>query len=183
MKTSLIPTLPVIFFLVVCSLSRCNLCKSIAGHPECPTLSEWQELNATIAGALLRPHPPASSCYTTRTEASVTESDDVTKLWSTSAFHANDPVSVGCPNSQNDGCAALSLSSNGKNFSAASFPKYVLNASMAFHIMEGVNFAARRRVRLVVKGRARFSREVRDAHFDHWIRVLILTDRRRPKHS
>lgn len=154
MWTCFVTTPSILVLLVAPIFAQANPCKSTASLSEWPELSEWEELNTTLAGVLLNPNPPAFSCYTGGMGYSKRDCDVVTQSWSDSSFHSNDPVSVGYSNWQDDACIPTSLSVAGPNCSSLAFPKYVVNASEASHVQAGVVFASTRNVRLVVKGGA-----------------------------
>ena len=128
-------------------------CKAQAGSPQWPSLHTWEQLNATLSGALLQPLPPASACY-----SNVSNSDDgarckqVTDLWYQSEFHSNDPVSVVYPNWQKDACLPPNLYNQLSSCDTKPFPNYVVNVSAVTHIVEAVKFALNNNVRLIVKG-------------------------------
>lgn len=123
-----------------------------------PSSDEWAQLNATINGRLLHPKPPASVCYPKEPNYDAAACEDVIKHWTSSAWHADDPISPSSPPS--DACYPIypngtstagdpTAGSHGCN--ASSYPAYVVNASSTQDVQAGVDFARRHSLRLNVK--------------------------------
>lgn len=120
-------------------------CKPIAGSPDWPAQSEWQALNESISGRLIAPVPPGVVCQ----PLSPLYNNDSCQLlysqWSNSTFHAQNPFTS---DYNDDTCLPSALAP----CSAAGYPAYVVNATNAKHVQEGVKFAHKTGVRLIVKG-------------------------------
>lgn len=120
-------------------------CKPIAGSPDWPAQSEWQAFNESISGRLIAPVPPGVVCQ----PLSPLYNNDSCQLlysqWSNSTFHAQNPFTS---DYNDDTCLPSALAP----CSAAGYPAYVVNATNAKHVQEGVKFAHKTGVRLIVKG-------------------------------
>jgi len=115
-------------------------------------------LNATTNGRLLRPKPPASVCYPEEPNYDAVACEDVIKHWTSSAWHADDPISPSSPPSDacypiytNGTSTAGDPTAGARGCDASSYPVYVVNASSAQDVQAGVNFARKHSVRLNVK--------------------------------
>ncbi|KAA8628785.1 hypothetical protein SMACR_07899 [Sordaria macrospora] len=64
-------------------------CKSLPGDPDWPSDAEWDRLNRTLNGALLKPLPPASVCY----PSSPKYNPSACSTLFTKAYYLDDPVS------------------------------------------------------------------------------------------
>lgn len=123
-----------------------------------PSDDTWAQLNATVNGRLLRPKPPASVCYPEESNYDVAACNDVIKTWTSSAWHADDPISPSSPPSDacfpiypNGTSTAGEPGAGERGCDASSYPVYVVNASSAEDVQAGVNFAREHSVRLSVK--------------------------------
>jgi hypothetical protein len=123
-----------------------------------PTEDSWTRLNDTIGGRLIRGKPPASVCYPSEPNYSAAECSDVIKHWTSSAWHADNPVSISHPPS--DGCYPIypngtslsgDITAGERGCGSDTYPVYVVNASSASDVQAGVNFARQNQVRLNVK--------------------------------
>lgn len=145
-----------LFTLVLSTIqSRASICKPLVTSSEWPSQQAWQGLNTSTFGNLLALPPPAIVCDSSRPQFNRASCALVGEQWYSSAFHSNNPVSLVYPNWQNDACLPSAVLNDSCSYcDVQDFPNYVVNASEASHVVEAVNFAARTRVRLVVKGGA-----------------------------
>ena len=123
-------------------------CKAEPGTPGWPSPQEWSKLNASISGRLLKPLPPGAVCDYTLDAFNLQSCWVATLNYSQSAFHTNDPVSVQQPNWEHDACLPTLFHS----CNVRQYPVYVINATEAHHVQEGVRFARKHNIRLNVKG-------------------------------
>jgi len=126
-------------------------CKAIPGSPEWPADDEWNRLNSSLGGALLKPIPPASVCYS---ESSALVQDAAAcnfllRNASSTRFYINDPLTVLSSWPEGDTCFATSNPQG--NCTQGGFPTYVVNASTVQQIQMGINFARNENIRLVIK--------------------------------
>lgn len=128
-------------------------CKAHAGSAYWPDVPIWNRFYISIGGALLKPLPPAQSCYSGTSNQTDSEyCNRATESWFHSDFHGSDPLSVAYPNWQSDGCLPISLYDDPKDCNPEHFPKYVVNVSSASQVSETISFAVTHNVRLIVKG-------------------------------
>lgn len=126
---------------------------------ECwPNDDAWAQLNATVNGRLLRPKPPASVCYPQEPNYDAAACNDILKHWTSSAWHADDPISPASPPSDAcfpiypNGTSTAGVPGAGeRGCDASSYPVYVVNASSVEDVKAGVDFARKHTVRLNVK--------------------------------
>jgi hypothetical protein len=123
-------------------------CKALPNTQSWPPDTVWSKLNDTISGNLLKPLPPGSVCDPALPDHNNATCATVYNSWSSSGFHANDPVSVDWPNQEYDACLPTDLIP----CNTAQYPVYVINASEPQHVQAGVDFARYHNVRLIVKG-------------------------------
>jgi hypothetical protein len=122
-------------------------CKPVPGDTNWPSESEWQTLNTTIHGRLLKPAPPAAACHSARPEYNKTACDTVLKGWRDSDWHAGDPVSNMWQNWNNYSCTPES----GAGCSGTGYPVYVVAVKESDDVAKAVRFARRTGVRLNIK--------------------------------
>lgn len=125
-----------------------------------PSLEAWNALNSSVEGRLIRGIPPASVCYPQEPNYNPQACQKVVSKWSSSAWHAADPVSVDAPGVHR-GC--YPLYENGTNVlgdptagirgctTSGWYSAYVINATEDSHVQEGVRFARAHGLRLNVK--------------------------------
>ncbi|RMY94202.1 hypothetical protein D0861_01490, partial [Hortaea werneckii] len=124
-----------------------------------PATDDWNQLNSTLNGQLIRSKPPASVCYPDQPDYNHTACQEVLEHWTSSAWHAQDPVSVDAP--PEDGCPPIYFNGNstagdpdagarGCNFGA--YPAYVINVTSPQDVQTGIMFAKEHNIRLNVKG-------------------------------
>ncbi|KAK0724240.1 hypothetical protein B0H67DRAFT_597969 [Lasiosphaeris hirsuta] len=123
-------------------------CKEFPGSEEWPSDKDWQRLNTTLGGALLKPLPPAAACY-------AGASYDVAKCRyllnnaTTNHFYLDDPVTILTQWTQGGTCLPA-LNATGACLQGG-FPVYVVNATTVMHVQAAVNFARNKNIRLVIK--------------------------------
>ncbi|KAF1808813.1 FAD-binding domain-containing protein [Eremomyces bilateralis CBS 781.70] len=124
-------------------------CKAVPGTASWPSTSDWDALNKTLSGNLIKPLPPGGVCHPEQPNYDEAACPAVQRAWTTSwSFHIEDPVGNGYNNWNNDTC----LPAPENPCSADGYPSYVINANTAQHVQAGINFARERNIRLVVKG-------------------------------
>jgi hypothetical protein len=124
-----------------------------------PKVSDWNSLNETIDGRLIRSVPPASVCYPAEPNYNVAACQFVLSHWNTSVFHSADPVSVASPwtNSTcnpiypNGTSVAGDPDAGTKGCSLGSLPPYVVNATDASHVQAALKFATAWNLRTNIK--------------------------------
>ncbi|KAJ4399885.1 hypothetical protein N0V85_005895 [Neurospora sp. IMI 360204] len=128
-------------------------CKAFPGDLDWPSDAEWDRLNRTLNGALLKPLPPGSVCY----PSSPNYNPSACSTLFTKAYYLDDPVSPGQQWTTGNTCLpAQNLSATG-NWNSTStcrqggFPVYVVNATSVRDVQAAVNFARNKKIRLVIK--------------------------------
>lgn len=125
-----------------------------------PAVEEWNALNSSVDGRLIKGTPPASVCYPEQPNYDKQACRNVMSKWSSSAWHAADPVSIdtpdvhrGCHPIYENGTNVLGDPNAGKRGCKAAewYPVYVINATEDSHVQEGVRFASQHNLRLNVK--------------------------------
>lgn len=129
-------------------------CKVTPFDSEWPSIAEWNSLNSSIGGRLLQTTPVASSCWTANPFGSQVPCDIVDANWTNSKFHASLPESVGAPIFANNSC--LPPDGNGflesKGCHLGGLPSYIVNATTEQQVATAMKWAAKRNMRIVVKG-------------------------------
>ncbi|KAH8899141.1 hypothetical protein GQ53DRAFT_878520 [Thozetella sp. PMI_491] len=123
-------------------------CRAFPGTADWPAEDEWQGLNTTLGGALLKPIPVSSVCYTGPHYNAAT-CNYLLRVAGRTHFYLDDPLTSLTPWTQGETCMA-SLNPVG-NCTQGGFPVYVVNATTAKHVQAAVNFARNKKLRLVIK--------------------------------
>ena len=122
-----------------------STCKVTPSSRNWPSQADWNALNQSVSGRLITPVPPGAVCHLLRPEFDLQACMTLKQQWSTGSYHALEPISV---DYNDDTCppnVILPCSPDG-------YPAYIIAAVNANDIQQGVRFAARTGVRLVVKG-------------------------------
>lgn len=127
------------------NIDREQRCKVTPSSPYWPSDSEWQALNRSVSGNLVAPVPLGAVCHPTRPEFNNQSCSSLVTQWTNSSFIASDPAAVAY---NDDTCLPNPLAP----CSASGYPAYVIAARNAKDVQEGVKFAHRTGVRLIVKG-------------------------------
>ena len=132
-------------FLRPCiALPSAKHCKPLPGDADWPSGSAWQALNSSVSGRLFKPIPLAAVCHPSWSEYNNASCSTVSEAWTSTYFHGLDPVSV---DYNDDTC----LPNANAPCSSKGYPSYAIEAANVNDIQEGVKFAKRTGVRLVVK--------------------------------
>jgi hypothetical protein len=124
-------------------------CKAFPGDPEWPTDEEWSRFNKTVGGALLKPLPPASVCYTTSPNFNAEACSFLLNNASRTSFYLDDPVTILTLWPQGNTC--LPPPNPTGTCTQGGYPVYVVNATAVKHVQAAVNFARNKNVRLIIK--------------------------------
>ena len=123
-------------------LSNCKVDPSSA---DWPSKAEWNVLNQSVSGRLIAPVPIGAVCHPDRPEFNNQSCALLGQQWTNTSFHASNPASV---DYNDDTCLPSAMAP----CSPDGYPAYVVAATNAEDIQEGVKFAYRTGVRLIVKG-------------------------------
>ena len=143
------------FWLLFCrGIFALPRCKTIPSDPNWPSSTEWETLNNTLGGALLKPVPVASSCWAGNPFRSPVPCGIVEANWTSGFFHSKLPESVDYPIYANNSC----LPPGSAGFDLAQgchlggLPEYIVNATTENQVAHAVKWAAERNIRIIVKG-------------------------------
>ncbi|KAI1121207.1 hypothetical protein F5Y10DRAFT_288756 [Nemania abortiva] len=129
-------------------------CKVTPSDSAWPSSLEWQKLNSSLGGSMLRTTPAASSCYADNPFGALESCDDVSYGWGYSYFHSNLPESIDYPIWANNSC----LPPNATGYDVSSgchvggYPSYIVNATTSKQVATALKWASDRNIRVVVKG-------------------------------
>ena len=126
-----------VFSLFLEDASAANpTCKAIPGQAGWPSATTWQNLNSTVGGRLLAVPPPGGACHAGEPNFNLAVCTQLQTEWYTYAYHAQNPISNGWQNWNNDTC----LPNPATPCSGQGYPTYVINATSPQDVQAGVNF-------------------------------------------
>jgi hypothetical protein len=134
--------------------SRNGACKLTPHDAAWPSDEEWNALNATINGTLIRTTPAASSCYPGNPFNAPTNCTEVTTHWSYAAYHAAWPESIDYSIFANHSCLPPGVDGyvEARGCRIGALPVYIVNAKNEAQIGIAMKWADDRNIRVVVKG-------------------------------
>jgi hypothetical protein len=147
MFTMLLPLFAFTFNLVAVSAQSTSRCKTSPQSSSWPSESEWNALNSTLGGQLLRPLAPAAPCHPSQANYNPTVCESIKTSFVKPDWHAQNPTSNLFQN-WNDFSCSLNAT---EPCSVAGYPLYVVNATTPEHIRLAVEFAKAKNIRLNVK--------------------------------
>ncbi|KAJ8117653.1 hypothetical protein OPT61_g1202 [Boeremia exigua] len=125
-----------------------------------PTASDWDQLNTTLSGVLIRATPPASVCFPEEPNYNEAACSRIRERWSDSTFHGADPVSIDYPIWTNDSCNPIYANGTSitgdpnageRGCNADTYPAYVVNATRSEQVAAALKWADARNIRVIVK--------------------------------
>jgi hypothetical protein len=122
------------------------------GSPDYPSIDQWQALNSSVSGKLIKFSNPGQTCY-----GSSFNKDSCArfnKQNSNASFIGESPSLINWPQFAGDPCPPLSKVDNAgpaDGCVAGKFPEYVVAARNAEDVSEALKWAAKMGVRVVVK--------------------------------
>ncbi|KAK6594228.1 hypothetical protein H4I96_11141 [Botrytis cinerea] len=153
-----------IFGIALISFARQGIadigCKCLPSESCWPSKSEWTALNESISGQLIESTPPAAACYPSQPSYNPSECDSILTAWTSSAFHAANPVSIDASIWANNICNPIypngtSISGNTRagvdGCSIGAYPVYVISVTEVSHIQAAFNFSSKHNLRLSIK--------------------------------
>ena len=114
-------------------------CKAFPGTKSWPPKQEWEKLNETTKGRLIKPVAPGGICHKGQPNYDADEAACLKlqkEQWPSYDWHADDPVSVMWDNLANYTC----LPDPKAPCTLQGYPAYVVNATTVEHVKAGVNF-------------------------------------------
>jgi hypothetical protein len=129
-------------------------CKVTPHDASWPSDSDWNSLNATINGSLLRTVPAASACWFGSSIDSPISCATATNKWTNGTWHSQQPESIDYQIYANNTCLPKDTPgySAGRGCSIDAFPQYIVNATDERLVAYAMKWASERNIRLVVKG-------------------------------
>jgi len=123
-------------------------CKAAPGSSNWPSLPQWNALNRSISGRLLQPPPPGAVCHPDQPTYNAAQCANlVQNEWFQIDYYSTIPTASAWPFWNNESC----LPFPGFPCSGEGYPIYAINATSKDDVKNGVDFARRNNVRLVVK--------------------------------
>jgi len=129
-------------------VANSSSCRAFPGTPGWPIDDEWNRLNSSLGGALLKPVPLGAACYqgayydAARCEYLIVNG-------STDRVFLDDPLNVLTQWPEGDTCD-LAINATG-SCTQGGYPTYVVNVTTVKQIQIAVNFARNKNLRLVIK--------------------------------
>ncbi|ETS80423.1 hypothetical protein PFICI_07952 [Pestalotiopsis fici W106-1] len=123
-------------------------CRSMPGDVAWPNENDWQTLNATIGGQLIRGEPLGEPCYGTHIDA--TACSDIQSRWGYAEEYYNDAINIMSPYWLNDSCNPF-LTADGGVCTLGNLASYAINVTDADSVVAGIKFAQERNIRLSIK--------------------------------
>ncbi|PSN68404.1 FAD-binding domain-containing protein [Corynespora cassiicola Philippines] len=127
-------------------------CRALPGDVDWPQEKEWETLNRTVGGRLIRGIPLAeASCYSTNVSARSEGCVTVQREWANLAPFIADPVNIMAPYQHNNTCSPFLAANANATCTLGNMATYAINVSDAASAAAGVRFAHTHNLRLVVK--------------------------------
>lgn len=122
-----------------------EFCKPIPGSPNWPDVDAWKALNSSVNGHLVKTVPLGAVCHPGWPGFNNASCAVVSSQWTNTTFISKYPAAV----DYND---ETCLPNSEQPCSDDGYPVYTIEARDARDVQEGVKFAERTGVRLVIKG-------------------------------
>ncbi|RHZ57417.1 uncharacterized protein CDV56_108069 [Aspergillus thermomutatus] len=123
-------------------------CRYLPADKEWPTRADWDGLNTTVGGRLLRGEPLAQSCY--RPHENPAKCAEIRQGWGLDSLYYDDPVNFMSPFWLNNSCNPF-LSSLSNACTLDNVASYAINVTDAASVIAGIKFAQRKNIRLSIK--------------------------------
>jgi hypothetical protein len=129
-------------------------CKTTPHRSSWPSEHDWQALNSSIDGRLLKTVPVASSCWSGNPFGSQVSCDTVEDGWGSGLFHLDQPESIDSPLWANNSCLPPTASGYDKKQGCelGGLPEFIVNATQECHVATALKWADERNIRVSVKG-------------------------------
>ncbi|KAI1114230.1 FAD-binding domain-containing protein [Nemania sp. NC0429] len=124
-------------------------CRYLPGDAEWPSSDQWDRLNLTTGGRLIRGVPLAQPCHSPGLGFMSDACSAVRGSWTLPETHYNDSISVMSPYWLNDSCSPFRTSSFGCGL--GNLAAYALEIDSAATAMAGLKFAQKSNIRLSIK--------------------------------
>ncbi|KAK3301204.1 FAD binding domain-containing protein [Chaetomium fimeti] len=125
-------------------------CRYLPTDAGWPTRADWDRLNNTVGGKLMRGEPLAQSCYPSFEDAA--KCAQVRDGWGSNSLYYDDPVAVMSPFWLNNSCNPfLSSAGHTRACTLDNVSSYAINITDAATVIAGIEFARQNNIRLSVK--------------------------------
>ncbi|KXG54331.1 FAD-binding, type 2 [Penicillium griseofulvum] len=147
-------SLQAIFAHLLVVVAASGSCKTSPDDSSWPSANEWQALNQSIQGTLIKTAPAASSCYPGNPFGSSENCTVVKNHWTYASYHSSWPESVDYPIYANNSCLPQGATGYTKDRGCeiGGLPRYIVNATTEMQIATAMKWASHRNIRVVVKG-------------------------------
>ncbi|TGO19737.1 hypothetical protein BPAE_0334g00040 [Botrytis paeoniae] len=128
-------------------------CRYMPGDSEWPSDNDWQQLNQTIGGKLIRGVPMARPCYA-GSDYDPKICATLASTWENQEPYIVDPVNIMSPYWQNNSCSPFSpyVGSNGTGTcELGHVAQYAINVSDAATVIAGLQFATEKNIRVTIR--------------------------------
>lgn len=124
-----------------------------------PSGADWEALNRTIDGNLIKAVPPGSVCYVSEPNYNQETCEEVIQNWTAANFHSSDPISISDAWS-NDTCDPIypngtsiygDVSAGERGCSLGGLPQFAVNVTDVSHVQASLDFAKKRNIRVSIK--------------------------------
>ncbi|KAL1964507.1 hypothetical protein VTN77DRAFT_6933 [Rasamsonia byssochlamydoides] len=119
-----------------------------------PSAEDWNALNQSIQGVLIRTTPAASACYHGNPFDVPQACKEVKENWALASYQAQLPEGIDYPIYGNNSCLPPGATgyTEGKGCEIGGSPQYVVNATTEQQVATAMLWASQRNIRIVVKG-------------------------------
>jgi hypothetical protein len=147
-------SLQAIFAHLLVVVAASGNCKTSPDDSSWPSANEWQALNQSIQGTLIKTAPAASSCYPGNPFGSSENCTVVKDHWTYASYHSSWPESVDYPIYANNSCLPQGATGYTKDRGCeiGGLPRYIVNATTEMQVATAMKWASHKNIRVVVKG-------------------------------
>ncbi|TWU72060.1 hypothetical protein ED733_003049 [Metarhizium rileyi] len=136
-----------LFALAVTAVAAAPFCRCMPGEPCWPTLSDWNQLNKTVGGRLIKTVPLGAPCHGDSFDQN--RCDYLRSEWLSPGIHMNDSSSIMSPFFANRSCDPFTDRS--LPCTIGNYAVYTVDVEDARDVVAAVRFANRHNIRFVVR--------------------------------
>lgn len=128
-------------------------CKSAPQSDTWPSHDNWNAMNKSIGGCLIRTAPVGSSCFDGNSYNSPHNCTKVKEQWNLSFYHSTWPESISYSIFANNSCIPPGIyeATKERGCSIGGIPSYVVNATKEEQIETAMAWASKRNIRIIIK--------------------------------
>ncbi|KAF9009529.1 FAD binding domain protein [Cyathus striatus] len=127
--------------------ARQRVCKVLPKDPEWPSAMQWNQLNATVEGRLLRTVPPGRPCHDP--DFNEINCANIRAGWVHTRFHLDSPTSIDNTIFTNNSCNPFTQPND--TCLIGVYPQYSVNVSKPRDVIAAVHFSREHDLRFVIK--------------------------------